>query len=136
RLYPPAFVIGREAVDDCEVGGYAIPRGMTILMSPWIMQRDPRFHERPEEFVPERWERNRASRVPRFAYFPFGGGPRRCIGDHFALMETVLVLATLAQRFHFTLATSEPIVPTPTFTLRPGGGVPAIVRQRKGAPSD
>src|SRR5262249_27937488 len=95
RRYPPAYTIGREALAECVIGGYRVPRGTTILMSEWVVQRDPRWFHQPEEFHPERWEGDLAQRLPRYAYFPFGGGPRLCIGNTFALMETVLVLATI-----------------------------------------
>src|SRR4029077_18623169 len=95
RLYPPGYVIGREAVDDCEIGGYHAPAGVTVLMSPWLMHRDARYFDHPDEFRPERWENDLLKQLPRIVYFPFGAGPRRCIGDGFAMMETVLVLSTI-----------------------------------------
>jgi cytochrome P450 len=130
RLYPPAYTIGREALAECVVGGYRVPRGTTILMSEWVVQRDPRWFDRPEEFRPERWQGDLAQRLPRYAYFPFGGGPRLCIGNTFAMMETVLVLATIAPRFRFTAVPDHPIVPWPTFTLRPRYGIPAVIAPR------
>jgi cytochrome P450 len=130
RLYPPGFVLGREALHDCELGGYHVPAGTTVFMSQWVMHRDPRFFEEPESFRPERWTEELARRLPRFAYFPFGGGPRRCIGDTFAQMEATLVLATLAQRFRFALASEQPVMPVPTFTLRPGGEIRAVLKRR------
>jgi cytochrome P450 len=130
RLYPPAFTIGREALDDCKVGGYPVPAGMTLLMSQWVVHRDPRYFDNPEAFDPERWAGDFAKRLPKYAYFPFGGGPRLCIGNSFALMEAVLVLATLAQRFRFTLVREHPVVPWPTFTLRPRFGIQAVLARR------
>jgi cytochrome P450 len=98
RLFPPAYAFGREAVADCELGGYPVPAGTTLFMSPWVMHRDPRFYDEPERFAPERWLDGLADRLPRFAYLPFGGGPRICIGNRFAMMEAVLILATVARR--------------------------------------
>lgn len=123
RLYPPAWGFGREAIADCEIGGYVIPAGTTIILSPWVMHRDPRHFERPTEFCPERWSGDLASRLPRFVYMPFGGGPRICIGSRFAMMEAVLILATIAQRFRLEWQSDHPVVPLPSITLRPKGGV-------------
>jgi cytochrome P450 len=130
RLYPPAYVIGREAIHDCEVAGYQVPRGMTVLMSQWVVHRDGRFFDAPDMFQPDRWTGEQAQRLPKYAYFPFGGGPRVCIGNGFALMEGVLALATLAQRLRFTLAPGQVVEPWPTFTLRPRHGVRAILARR------
>ena len=123
RLYPPAWGFGREALADCEIGGYAIPAGTTVIMSPWISHRDPRYFEHPTEFRPERWSGDFARHLPRFAYMPFGGGPRICIGNRFAMMEAVLILATVAQRFRLQWRGTRPVVPQPSITLRPKGGV-------------
>ena len=87
RLYPPAWGFGREAIADCEIGGYAVPAGTTIIISPWVLHRDPRHFKLPTEFRPERWSGDLARQLPRFAYIPFGGGPRICIGNRFAMME-------------------------------------------------
>ncbi len=130
RLYPPAYVIGREALSDGELGGYRLPRGTTVLMSQWVVQRDARHFEKPLEFRPERWDGDLAQRLPKFAYFPFGGGPRMCIGNTFAMMETVLVLAKIGQRWRFTIAPEPPVVAIPTFTLHPQFGIRAILKLR------
>lgn len=130
RLYPPAYVIGRENLEACEVGSFFAPCGTTMLMSQWVVQRDSRFFEEPERFRPERWAEGLAQRLPKYAYFPFGGGPRLCIGNTFALMETVLVLATLARRYRFTLAPGHAVVVLPTFTLRPANGIKAVLTPR------
>jgi cytochrome P450 len=127
RVLPPVYAIGREAVEPCQVGGYEVSRGTTILMSQWVVHHDPQWYDEPEKFVPERWLGDLAQRLPKYAYFPFGGGPRICIGNTFALMETALVLATVAQRFRFTVAQGHPIVPWATFTLRPLQGIPAMI---------
>jgi cytochrome P450 len=123
RLYPPAWAMGREALEDVELAGYRIPRGSQVLMSQWVMHRDPRWFEEPERFWPERWAGDLARRLPKFAYFPFGGGPRVCIGSSFAMIEAVLVLATLAQEFRLELVPGQTIRPWPTITLRPRPGI-------------
>ncbi len=130
RLYPPAYMVGREAIADCEVGGYPVPRGMTLFMPEWVVQRDPRFFPEPEQFRPERWQEERIKQMPKFAYFPFGGGPRLCIGNTFAMMEMVLVLAVIAQRFHFRMQPGAVVTPLPTFTLRPTNGIPGVISVR------
>lgn len=132
RLYPPAYVVGREALVDCAIGGYRIPRGTTVLMSQWVVQRDPQYFAEPEQFRPERWGEDALRNLPKFAYFPFGGGPRLCIGNTFAMMELVLVLAVLAQRFHFRLQPGAIVTPQPTFTLRPLPGIPGVIQPLAG----
>ena len=123
RLYPPAWGFGREALADCEIGGYAIRAGTTVIISPWVSHRDPRYFEEPMTFRPERWANDFAAKLPRFAYIPFGGGPRICIGNRFAMMEAVLILATVAQRFQLEWQRDRPVVPLPSITLRPKNGV-------------
>jgi cytochrome P450 len=121
RLYPPAYAVGRQAIHDCTLDGYPVPAGSTILMSQWVVHRDPRFFEEPERFYPERWSDGLSKRLPRYAYFPFGGGPRICIGNTFALMELPLVLATIAQQFRFSLTDGLVVRPRPQLTLQPDG---------------
>jgi cytochrome P450 len=123
RLYPPAWGFGREAIADCEIGGYTVAAGTTIIISPWVSHRDPRYFEHPMEFRPERWSGDLARRQPRFAHMPFGGGPRICIGNRFAMMEAVLILATVAQRFKLEWQSDRSVVPLPSITLRPKGGI-------------
>jgi cytochrome P450 len=123
RIYPPAWVIGREAVEDCEIGGYPVPTGTTILISPWVIHRASIHFDEPMEFRPDRWSGGLARHLPRFAYLPFGGGPRICIGNRFATMEAVLILATLMQRFRLELQREREVVPFPSITLRPKGGI-------------
>jgi cytochrome P450 len=130
RLYPPAWGTARIAIEDHEIGGYKVPKGTGISLSQWVMHRDPRWFDAPEEFRPERWEDGLAKRLPRFAYFPFGGGPRQCIGNTFALMEAMLVLATIAQRYRFRLVERHPVVPLPSITLRPRHGIRAVLEAR------
>jgi cytochrome P450 len=128
RLYPPAWILGREPVNDVEIGGVAIPRGRIVLISQWVMHRDSRFFDRPLQFDPDRWRDN--LELPRFVYFPFGAGPRVCIGAAFATLECTFALAMIAQRFRFELSASIPVVPQPTMTLRPKGGVPGRIVRR------
>jgi cytochrome P450 len=128
RVFPPVYAIGRRSVRDCEIGGYDVPAGTTFLMSQWVLHHDPRYFDDPLEFRPERWADGLAKRIPKFAYFPFGGGPRICVGNSFAMLETVLILATLAQRFRFELLPGERVVPWPAVTLRPKHGIHAVCR--------
>jgi cytochrome P450 len=123
RLYPPAWLIGREPVADCEIGGYRVKAGTSILMSPWVIHRDARWFEDPGAFRPERWSTGFARQLPRFAYLPFGGGPRICIGKSFAMQEAMIILATMMQRFRFEPQPRRKIEPLPSITLRPKGGV-------------
>jgi cytochrome P450 len=132
RLFPPAYTLAREALADCVIGDYAVRRGTTVLMSQWVVQRDPRFFRDPERFRPERWNEEAISGLPKFAYFPFGGGQRLCIGNTFAMMELVLVLATIAQRFRFRMQPNARVTPAATFTLRPSPGIPAEIVVRRG----
>ena len=125
RLYPPVYAFGREAVQDTEVMGHRIPRGWNVVMCQWVVHRDPRWFPEPERFDPDRWAEGSAQRVPRYAYFPFGGGPRICIGQAFSQMEAALVLATVAREYHFTIDPSHPVVPQPLVTLRPRNGIRA-----------
>lgn len=123
RLYPPAWAIGRSAIDDCVIGGYAVPAGSTVIMSQWVTHRDPRFYGRADEFHPERWLEEEMEKRPKFAWFPFGGGPRVCIGAQFAWMEGVLLLATLARRWQLRAADNRAVTLEPRVTLRPKGGL-------------
>jgi cytochrome P450 len=130
RLYPPAWSIGREALEDDEIGGWHIPRGAVVVLNPWTVHRDARLYEEPLAFRPQRWRDGLEQRLPRFAWFPFGGGPRLCIGVGFAMMEARLVLATLAQRFRFERVPGEEVELLATVTLRPRHGVKVRVRAR------
>jgi cytochrome P450 len=130
RLYPPAWAIGREARQNCSIGGYSVRAGTPIYISPWILHRDPRFFEEPEVFRPQRWAGDLAQRLPRFAYMPFGGGPRICIGNRFAMNEAVLILSTLVRRFGFVSQSDRSAVPFPSITLRPKGGVWVKLEER------
>jgi cytochrome P450 len=130
RLYPPVWVMARQALQDCEIAGYPVRAGDSILMSQWVMHHDSRYFDEPEVFNPDRWEGDLAKRLPTFAYFPFGGGSRICIGQSFAKMEAVLLLATIAQKFHVTLVPNQEIVPWSAFTLRPKYGLKVLVNRR------
>jgi cytochrome P450 len=124
RLYPPVWMTGRQSLRPCEIGGFKIPVGAFIMTSQWAVQRLPRHFPCPDDFRPERWINGETADLPRFAYFPFGGGPRICIGQNFALVEAVLLLAAIAQRFHLE---PEPAAthhqPWPSMTLRPPVGI-------------
>ena len=130
RMFPPAFVIGREALEDFELGEYTIPRGTTILMSQWVVHHDPRWYDRPEQFEPERWSSERMKTLPKMAYFPFGGGPRICIGNTFAMMESVLVLSEIMRSWSVAPAGDEPLVLSPIVTLRPRNPVRVVLSRR------
>jgi cytochrome P450 len=119
RLYPPAYVVGRRPMEDTTIGGHFIPAGTNVLMSQWILHRDPRWFADPLRFDPDRWADGLASRLPKYAYFPFGGGPRVCIGNTFAMFEATLVLAMMAERFSLELINEKPIRIQPAVTLRP-----------------
>lgn len=131
RLYPPAWGIGREAIRDCTLGDYRVPAGAQIWISEWITHRSPKYFADPDQFRPERWDNDFARRLPRFAYFPFGGGPRLCIGQSFAMLEAVLILATVAQRFQLSLLPGQQIVPWASLTLRPKNGIKMTSHARK-----
>jgi len=123
RLYPPAWVMARQALTDVEIGGFHFRKGAEFVMSPWVLHRDPRNFEDPGGFKPERWQGDLAQRLSRFAYFPFGGGPRVCIGNRFAMMEAKLVLAAAIQRFRFEVAPQTELTLLPSVTLRPRHGL-------------
>jgi cytochrome P450 len=130
RLYPPAWAVGRQALKPLEIGGYALPARQPILMAQWVVHRDPRWFPGPENFDPDRWLPEREAALPRFAYFPFGGGTRKCIGESFAWMEAVLVLATLARSWRPRLLPGPAVQPLPLITLRPLGGIPMRLERR------
>jgi cytochrome P450 len=128
RLYPPAYGFGRRALRATTVGSHQVPAGMTVLMSPWAIQRDPAYFAEPERFLPERWENGLTSRLPRFAYFPFSSGPRRCVGSSYATMEATIAIAIILPRFRMT--TLGEVKAAPSLTLRPAGGMPMAVAAR------
>ncbi len=132
RLYPAVWGVGRRAIADCEIGGYRIAAGTNIFIFQFLTQRDSRFFPDPDKFDPERWREDpiRAGKIPRFAYFPFGGGPRVCVGASFAMLEATLLLAMIQQKFHLDLVLGHPVEPQPTVTLRPKHGIRMIVHHR------
>ena len=130
RLYPPAYIMARENVETCEIGGYEFRPGSTIIFSQWVMHRDPRYFDDPNAFRPERWLDGLADRLPPGAYFPFGDGPRRCIGQGFAILEAAIVTATLAQKFTFRMVPGRPVIPEPLVTLRPRHGIHMTLHSR------
>lgn len=129
RLYPPAWVTNRQAIADDEICGYHIPAGAIVLISPYVMHRHPAYWADPERFEPERFEPERSAARPHYAYFPFGGGPRQCIGKGLALVEAQLILGTVAQRFRLRHVPGHTVEPQALVTLRPGGGLPMLVEQ-------
>lgn len=132
RLYPAVWGIGRRAVADCEIGGFRVPGGTNIFIFQSLTQRDPRFFFNPDVFDPERWREDpvRLGKIPRFAYFPFGGGPRVCVGASFAMLESSLLLAMIQQRFQLRLVPGHPIQPIPSVTLRPKHGIRVTLHRR------
>lgn len=130
RLYPPAWAVGRRAINDFEAGGYCIPARSMVLMSQYITHRDPRFHPEPEKFDPERWLPEIAVARPKFSYFPFGGGTRICIGEQFAWTEGILILATIAQKWKLRYLGSAPPEVEPRITLRPAGSLSMRIEKR------
>ena len=130
RLYPPAWMLPREAAKDDTIGGYPIKKGDKVLASPYAMQRSPRYWKNPEEFNPERFTTENMKQMPRYAYFPFGGGQRLCVGNNFAMMEMQIILAKLCAQFDFTLAPGFELELLPLITLRPKEGVPMNLVKR------
>jgi cytochrome P450 len=118
RLYPPAWIIGRRAIEDYALDGYLVPAGSIVIISPGVIHRDARYFPEPDRFLPERWSAEFKASLPPFAYLPFGGGARRCIGDQFAWMELLLVVSTIAQRWKLRLVPGHPVLPQPVVTLR------------------
>jgi cytochrome P450 len=131
RVLPPAYVVGRQPLHDMEIGGFRVEEGSIVLMSPWVIQRDPRWWPDPLRFDPGRWTPEMEAGLPRFAYFPFGGGPRKCIGEGFAWTEEILVLATLAARWRVRPVPGHPVEPEPMITLRPRHGIRAVLERRR-----
>jgi cytochrome P450 len=130
RLYPPVWCILRVAQRDCDIGGYTIPAGSSLSVSQWVMHHDPRYFDDPEAFKPQRWANDLFRRLPAFVYFPFGGGPRRCLGYSFAMTEAVLIIAALASKFRFNLVPGHPVIPWPSITLNPKYGLKMVVNRR------
>ena len=134
RLFPPVWGLSRRLAEADEVGGAAIPKGNRVIISPYVTHRHPELWPNPEKFDPLRLEHaprmaRPPSPMPRYAYFPFSGGPRECVGVNFAAMEATLVLATIAQSFELSVLPGQPIRPEPSFTLRPSNGLPVRLRE-------
>jgi cytochrome P450 len=129
RLYPPAWIMGRRALGDDELGGHHIPAGSVVAISPYITHRHQRYWERPEEFDPDRFDPRTSPPRDPFTYFPFGGGPRLCIGHNLALMEAQLIIGTVAQRYRLQLVPGTQVEPERLFVLRPRNGLPMTIRR-------
>jgi cytochrome P450 len=123
RLYPPAWGVSRLALENYSAGGYEIPKGSIVIMSPYVMHRNPKYFPEPDRFMPERWTPEFKETRPKFAYFPFGGGPRMCIGERFAWTEGILVLATIAQNWHLKLDPTQQVAHRAQITLRTRHGM-------------
>ena len=130
RLYPPSWANLRRARRDVETGGHTIPKGAYVLVSQYVTQRDPRWFSDPASFRPERWTPECRASLHRFAYFQFGGGPRQCVGESFARMEALLVLAGISQQWRLSMVPGHNVVPEPLITLRPKGGMPMTLHRR------
>lgn len=133
RLYPPSWLLGRETLTPYEIRGITLSKGCNLLISQWVIHRDPRWFDEPNEFRPERWLGENPKPIPRCAYAPFGAGPRQCIGNHFAMMEAVIILASIAQRFDLERDRSRPVIPVPLVSIRPKDGLPIKVKRRTGS---
>ncbi len=131
RLFPPAYAIARTAVRDTAIGGFPIREGDLVFIAQWLLHRDPRYFEEPMRFDPDRFLPEREAQIPRYAYLPFGGGRRICIGNHFALTEGQIILNTIAQRFRMEPASRRPLRFEPLITLRPRGGIPVRLHENK-----
>ena len=138
RLYPPVWMLGRQAAEADTVGGYTIPKGAYVYMSQWVVQRRDDLWKNPEVFDPERFmpagvDARKALGQPRYAYFPFSGGKRQCIGDHFARMEAAIITSMVMRHFDLSLVPGTRVVPDPSITLRPAGGLPMTITPRHSA---
>ena len=131
RLYPPAWTVARMTVKPYRLGDHLLPAGTLLMMSQWVMHRHPRYFPDPERFDPERWTAEARASRPKFSYFPFGGGPRQCVGEGFAWTEGILLLVTLAQRWSMRLVPGHPVEPQPRLTLRPKYGMRMVLHERK-----
>lgn len=130
RLYPPAWIVGREAIEEVDIAGWTIPEGAQVLLPQSLVHRDPRWFTKPDLFRPERWLDGLEDRLPRFAYFPFGGGARICIGNYFAMMEAILVVATMAQKVGLENVSEEVLRTQPAVTQRPATDIDMKVHRR------
>jgi len=134
RLYPPAWGFSRQAVADDEIGGYRVRRGSLVFLIPFVIHRRPGLWPDPERFDPDRFTPDREAARPRFAYIPFGGGPRGCIGNQFAMVEAQLIVAAVARRYRIALVPGQTVRPEPLITLRPSPGIRARLEKRSASP--
>jgi cytochrome P450 len=130
RLYPPAWVVGRRAIDDDELGGYRVARGTNILLPIFYLHRSSLYWQEPERFMPERFAPDKRNSIDKYVYFPFGAGPRMCIGNNFAMMEMQLILVVLYRRFRFRLQENFVAEPRALISLRPKNGMMMRVERR------
>lgn len=135
RLYPAAWAFTRRVAETVEIGGYTLPQGTVAMLAPWTVGRDARWYPHPQEFNPDRFTAENEANIPRYAFIPFGGGPRVCIGHQFAMMEARLILATIAQHYHLTLKPDFETEPVRAFTLRPSNGMKLIAHVRESIPT-
>jgi cytochrome P450 len=131
RMYPPSYIIPRQALEDFPIGNYIVPRSTIILMSPYLIHHDSRFHSDPEKFNPHEWDKHSRGQNSKYEYFPFGGGPRSCIGEPFAWMQGVLVLAAIAQAWHMQPVPDHPVELQQLINLRPKNGIMMTLHRRK-----
>ena len=131
RLYPPAWGFSRKSIEDVEIGGYPIDKGVDVGMLTYFTHHDPGWFPDPERFDPKRFTPENEAKLPRYAYLPFGGGPRICVGNAFAMMEGCLILATIASRYRLTLAPGQTVQMQPLITLNPKGGLPMTIQVRE-----
>ena len=130
RLCPPAWGFSRRALADVEIGGYRVPKGSLVFVIPFVIHRRPAVWPTPDQFDPDRFAPEQEAQRPRFAYIPFGGGPRGCIGNQFAMVVAQLIVAAIAQRYRIEIVRDQDIRPEPLITLKPAPGIRAIVRKR------
>jgi len=130
RLYPPAWYISREPVEDVWIDGYCLPAGCEVAMSQWVMHRHAEYFYEPDSFIPDRWSPEFEKSLPSYVYFPFGAGPRVCIGTNFAMMEATLILASIYRMFHIELDRGHDVNPEPSITLRPKNGIRVHIKKR------
>jgi cytochrome P450 len=131
RLFPPVWSIGRMVEEEYKMGEYTIPKDSAIFMSQYVMHRNPQYYENPEKFIPERWTDDFKRHLPRFSYFPFGGGLRGCIGEPFAWQEGILLIATISSIWKMSLKPDQKIKMNPGITLNPKKGIKMILHARK-----
>ena len=130
RLYPPAPGVARQPIEDVDIGGYILPKGTDVSIMSYLVHHDSRWFEQPEAFIPERFTEENSRQRPKFAYLPFGGGPRICIGNAFAMMEAQLILATIMQQYQLRLAPEQKVGIMPQITLKPKYGMKMIIHKR------